>query len=475
MKTILLTMLAAGLLLIGCDSNEPNAPPGTPRVIRGTDSAGVDDRVEVLVTADDPDAAALTYEVDWGDGREYDVYPGVESGLWFPIVHHYFHSGRYSMRCRATNAHGRISAWSEPWTITIDGDAVVGRGDWWMFMRDAQHSGHSPFVGPSIPVLKWKMKTASPIRSSVAFDAAGNAYFGGDDFSLRAVYPDGTLRWKYTTGLARIRNAPAMHHDGSAAFGSSSANIYRIDVSGAKLWIYSVGAPVLRSNAVRDEEGNTYIGSEDFALYCLRPDGALRWRFATGAAVEGSPALSRDGGTVYIGGRDQIFYALGSGDGQPRWTFPTMAPFSGSPSVGPNNEILIGDEAGWLYSFRPDGSLAWRTQLHSPIRTTPAVTRDAFVHVITSDGKLFKLDSEGKILWDISLAQASGDGSPAVDVNGTVYAGTPDGRLSAVSAAGKLLWRFEVPEAIHTTPAIGPDGAVAFGSDDEYLYVLRER
>jgi hypothetical protein len=457
-----------------CDSSEPYLPPGTPRVVRGTDSAGVDERVEVLITADDPEGRALTYEVDWGDGRETDIHPATESGLWFAVSHHYFRAGTFEMRCRATNDRGRISAWSEPYTMVIGGEPVTGRGDWSMFMRDAQHSGHSPFAGPSIPVLKWKLKTASPIRSSVAFDAAGNAHVGGDDFNLRAIYPDGTLRWVYNTGLARIRNTPALHTDGSAAFGSSSANIYRVDATGVKLWNVSVNAPVLRSNAAVDSDGNIFIGSTDFALSCIRPDGTLRWRFLTNGSVDGSPALSRDGSAVYIGSQDQILYAVGS-EGRVLWTFPTSAPFSGSPSVGPNGEILIGNEAGRLYSLRPDGSLAWQADLRSPIVTTPAVTRDAYIHVVTSEGKLFKLNSEGTVVWNVSIAQSGGEGSPVVDVNGAVYIGTPDRRLTAVSSSGKILWRFEAEQAIHSTPAVGPDGSIAFGSDDGYLYVLRER
>ena len=469
---VVLTVLI--LTLPGCDTTEPNAAPSAPRVIRGTDSAVVDARVEILIVADDPAGMALTYEVDWGDGRAVDVHTEIESGLWYTVAHHFFSAGIYHMRCRATNAAGRVSAWSAPFRIIIDGDAIIGRGDWWMFMRDAQHSGHSPFAGPSVPVLSWKLQTASPIRSGVAYDAAGNLYFGGDDFLLRAVYPDGQLRWQYGTGLARIRNTPAVHADGSTAFGSSSANIYLVDTRGEKQWNYSVASPILRSNAVRDADGRIYIGGQDHALYCLARDGSQRWRFATGGVMEGSPALARDEQTVYIGSRDQLLHAV-TREGHPAWTFAAAAPISGSPSVGPTGHIYFGDEAGWLHALRPDGSLAWRRQLYAPIRTTPAVTREGFLHIITSEGKLFKLDGEGQIVWDLLVAQAGGDGSPAVDVHGTTYLGTPDGALVAISSAGQLRWRFDTADAVHTTPAIGPDGSVAFGCDDGVLYVLRER
>ncbi|MDX9758272.1 MAG: PQQ-binding-like beta-propeller repeat protein [Bacteroidota bacterium] len=473
-------LFATGLLsailavLPGCDTATPNAAPSAPRVIRGTDSAAVDARVEILVVANDPAGMALTYEVDWGDGRTLDVHANIESGLWYTLSHHFFTAGIYHMRCRATNAAGRISPWSAPFRIVIAGEAIVGRGDWWMYMRDAQHSGHSPFAGPSVPVLSWKIQTASPIRSSASYDAAGNLYFGSDDFNLRAVYPDGQLRWQYSTGLARIRNTPAVHSDGSTAFGSSSANVYLLDGWGEKRWNSSVASPILRSNAVRDSEGRIYIGGQDHALSCFARDGSQHWRFVTGGAMEGSPALARDEQTVYIGGRDQLLYAV-TRDGRQAWTYAAAAPISGSPSVGPTNHIYFGDEAGWLYALRPDGSLAWRRLLHAPIRTTPAVTREGVLHSITSEGKLFALDGEGRIIWDLLVAQAGGEGSPAVDVHGTIYLGTPDGALVAISSAGQFRWRFDVTDAVHTTPAIGPDGSIAFGCDDGWLYMLRER
>ncbi|MFA6235501.1 MAG: PQQ-binding-like beta-propeller repeat protein [Bacteroidota bacterium] len=462
------------LLLIGCNANEPSAAPSTPRVIRGTDSARVDERVELLIVADDPDGKTITYDIDWGDGRPIDTYRDIESGLWYTIIHHYFTPGIFSVRCRATNSDGRISDWSAPFAVVIDGNAIAGKGDWWMFMRDARHSGHSLYVGPSIPVLKWRLKSTSPIRSSACFDAAGTAYVGGDDFLLRAIYPDGVLKWAYNTGLAWIRNAPAIHTDGSLSFGSSSANIYRISRDGLKLWNTSVNAAVLRSNAALDTEGNVYIGGTDFAVYCLRPDGTQRWRVLTGGPVEGSPALALDEATVYIGSRDRILYAI-KANGQLAWTFPTNAPFSGSPTVGPTGNIFIGDEGGWLYAVRPDGVLAWKTELHSPVHTTPAATRDAFIHVMTAEGKLFRLNNEGTIVWDVSVALSGGEGSPAVDVNGVTYIGTPDGRMTAVSAGGSILWRYDTGDAIHSTPAIGPEGTLAFGSDDGYFYVLKER
>lgn len=475
MKFLLPSFLfAAALILAACDTNDPNTPPSTPRVIRGTDSAHVDERVEVLVVAEDPERKPITYEVDWGDGRPVQEYPDVESGLWFTIVHHYFASGTFVMRCRAVDADGRISGWSDPFAITVEGNAVVGKGDWWMFMRDPQHSGHSLFAGPSTARLHWRFDTRSPIRSGASFDAFGTLHIGADDFHLRAIYPDGEVKWIYDAGFAWMRNVPALHSDGSLFFGSSSSNIYRIGREGVKIWNTSVNASVLRSNAVLDEDGNVFIGSTDFTVYSLRSDGSVRWRLLTNGPVEGSPALSLDGATLYIGSGDQIVYAVDTDNGKAVWTFPTAAPISGSPAVGSNGNIYIGNEAGFLFALRPDGNVEWSLDLHSPIYTTPAVTREGYIHVMTAEGKLHWVDIAGNLLRSVAVAPVGGESSPVVDVYGRVYIGTPDGRMTAISPGGSVLWQYDTKGAVHSTAAIGADGELVFGCDDGSIYVIRD-
>ena len=52
------------------------------------------------------------------------------------------------------------------------------RGDWWMFHHDPQHTGRSPFTGPSAPSLKWKYATGDYIDSSPASARTGRSTSG---------------------------------------------------------------------------------------------------------------------------------------------------------------------------------------------------------------------------------------------------------------------------------------------------------
>jgi hypothetical protein len=61
------------------------------------------------------------------------------------------------------------------------GGADVGRGDWWMFGHDPQHTRRSPFVGAQTPTVKWKCHTSAMVDSSPVIGADGTVYVGSYD------------------------------------------------------------------------------------------------------------------------------------------------------------------------------------------------------------------------------------------------------------------------------------------------------
>src|SRR5262249_10767848 len=55
----------------------------------------------------------------------------------------------------------------------------------------------------------------------------------------------------------------------------------------------------------------------------------------------------------------------------------------------------------------------------------------------------------------------------------TVYIGTLGGSLYAVSSAGKYLWSYQAGMGIASSPAVGKDGTVYFGSWDYNVYAVK--
>ena len=63
--------------------------------------------------------------------------------------------------------------------------------------------------------------------------------------------------------------------------------------------------------------------------------------------------------------------------------------------------------------------------------------------------------------------------SPAIGSDGTVYVGSEDNKLYAINGkSGVKLWGFETGGGVYSSPAIGSDGTVYVGSGDKKLYAI---
>jgi len=74
-------------------------------------------------------------------------------------------------------------------------------------------------------------------------------------------------------------------------------------------------------------------------------------------------------------------------------------------------------------------------------------------------------------LWH--LPTATNYGGPVVATDGTIYQGTQFGELLAIRPNGTIKWRISVPGTVETTPAILPNGRVAFVNSRGTLYVVK--
>ena len=63
--------------------------------------------------------------------------------------------------------------------------------------------------------------------------------------------------------------------------------------------------------------------------------------------------------------------------------------------------------------------------------------------------------------------------TPAIGADGTIYVGSNDDHLHAVSPDGSQVWTFETDGDVVSSPAIGEDGTIYVGSKDSKLYAVR--
>ena len=80
---------------------------------------------------------------------------------------------------------------------------------------------------------------------------------------------------------------------------------------------------------------------------------------------------------------------------------------------------------------------------------------------------------EGILKWRYQTCDEIGFSSPAIGSDGTVYFGSDDGWLYALNPDGTLKWRYLIESELPSSPAIGSDGTVYIGANEHYiLYAL---
>jgi outer membrane protein assembly factor BamB len=374
----------------------------------------------------------------------------------------------YYWRVRHQDSNGNWSAFSPETSFSTPGvEAVTAAAPWAMFRHDLQHTGRSPYSGPSSPALRWSFSTGDDIKSSPAIAADGTIYVGSNDHKLYAINPDGSLKWSFSSG-DDIRSSPAIAPDGTVYVGSDDGKLYALNPDGSLKWSFATGDWILSSPAVIPN-GTIYVGSADGDLYAINPDGSLRWSFTIGSWVVSSPAVAPDG-TIYIGDGSNL-YALNP-DGTLRWSYKTGDIIESSPAIGADGTIYVGSWDGRLYALNPDGSLKWSFTTGDSINSSPAIAADGTIYIGSHDHKLYALDPEGTLKGSFTTGDIIYFSSIAIGADGTVYAGSSDNKLYAINPNGSLKWSFATGSDIISSPAIGADSTVYVGSDDGKLYAI---
>jgi predicted small lipoprotein YifL len=82
---------------------------------------------------------------------------------------------------------------------------------------------------------------------------------------------------------------------------------------------------------------------------------------------------------------------------------------------------------------------------------------------VTAGDKLWAFNTSGNV-----------KSFPAIGSDGTVYVGSQDNMLYAINGkSGVKLWEFETGDNVSSSPVIGSDGTVYVGSDDNKLYAIK--
>jgi outer membrane protein assembly factor BamB len=353
-------------------------------------------------------------------------------------------------------------------TISADGGPMDS--PWSMLCHDLHHTSLSPYsTADNQGYEKWRFRSFDngSIESSPVVDNNGTIYIGtmGDDCRLYAIYPNGTMKWKYQVGLMiwdtptiaedgtiyvvswdhylyainhngsckwrfcfgiYSSSSPAIGQDGTIYCGASNNNVYAINPNGTLKWTYSTGG--WTSSAAIGDDGIIYIGSEDNYLYAFYPNGTLKWRFKTGDWVKGWPSIASDG-TIYAPSFDGYFYALNPNNGTMIWRASTGGKVSAaSVAIATDDTLYVGTDK--LRAYYPDnGTIKWYVDIGGNFwGTSPAISYDGTIYGCADrdggGGYLVAVNPDGTIKWKERISNLNARSSPCIDKDGTVYVGS---------------------------------------------------
>jgi len=340
---------------------------------------------------------------------------------------------------------------------------------WPMKSYNAQRIGRTTYSSADNPGLeKWRFQTwISGVDSGAVVTDDNTIIFGSKDYRVYALFPNGTLKWKYKTG-GSIFSTPALAADGTIYIASCNNYLYALHPSGTLKWQFnlqyiSFSSPVLANN------GTIYIcTAEEGKLFAVNPNGTAQWCYNAMSGMYGDPGLGTDG-TIYVGTWDNYLNAI-SPNGTLKWRFPTSNHVKGVPSVAPDGTIYFGSWDGYLYALNSNGTMRWRCSVGSGTETTPTIATDGTIYV--GGDELYAVYPNGTMRWSLALGPERFIfmSCPAIAAEGTIYVGVSigngvGGEILAVNPNGTERWRKIISdEKVDSSPAIAADGTVYIGS-----------
>jgi outer membrane protein assembly factor BamB len=320
---------------------------------------------------------------------------------------------------------------------------------------------------------KWRF-VSDWVQCTPVIDNNGIIYVATADWYIRAVYPNGTLKWEYKTDDWNTGSSPALAEDGTLYVGSWDGYLHAINPDGSLKWKFNIGnIESISSSPAIAEDGTIYFGTLGGKVYAVNSNGTEKWHYTTGYNINADPVLDDDG-TIYIGSGDTYFYALNP-NGTLKWRSKTGDYVKGPASITSDGTVYVGSFDGYLYAFYPNnGTVKWKNgEIGAGTETNPSIAEDGTIYV--GGSKLYAINPNGTMKWTFDLGNDRWihKSCPAISADGTIYVGTNigasgvgGGDIIAVNPNGTEKWRKKIAFSgwVDSSPSISEDGTVYIGS-----------
>lgn len=376
-----------------------------------------------------------------------------------------------------------------PYPMDATGDKANWKSFRSSFLNDGQKKrsmlkpGHEPF----------SFKTEGVIWSTPVIDVEGNVYVGSADKHFYAVSPQGTLIWKHKIHDvldAVIDSAAVITRNGTIVVPGGDGYLHALKIkSGRKIWEFrayhatdeqAASGEVVNSfegNVAEGPDGNLYAGSDNGHMYCISPQGKEIWNFGTKMMIWSAPVFDPEMQWVCFGSLDGHLYLLDPASGKLLDKI-FLGEIKASPAFDPTSRtIVIGNTSGKLHALSVKGGKLvrkWTFGTKHEIYSSASYDGKT-VYFGSTDGHLYALNHEGKLLWKYN-ANSPVYSSPVM-IGTMVVFGAVNGKIYALNRQGVRIWSYKTTLNPHkanldSSPAVSDDGKIYIGSYNGNLYSL---
>lgn len=322
---------------------------------------------------------------------------------------------------------------------------IASAAQWAMHRHDAQHTNHSPYIGPTKVGMKWQFDNAGSLSSGAAIADDGTIYLLADSGStLVALSPDGVVLNSVAIGYGCCPQ-PILGPDGTIYVSGGHMMAFNPDLT--LKWENAAYGGLCCGSLSLGPDGSLYVveGSVDVLDSAT---GNLKWSFEMpGEFATYAPAVSANGDTAYITTQISI-YAVSATDGSVEWSHSIDNPGCGSAVVSNDGRIYVPNGSGIL-AIHKKGPSKSADQINvgsgseivfdiaiAPDGTIASVTYDTVIAYGTWQGAnyireatgatLYKLNKNGTIYWSAGINAyaepwATQTYTPIIDALGNIY------------------------------------------------------
>lgn len=256
---------------------------------------------------------------------------------------------------------------------------------WPMFMYDPQHTGRSPYDGPSLGEVEWEQDLGREIFSNPVIDQLGNIIVNtrhdvGGNQKLVSVNQNGVINWEIQFG-GHFDSTPLISYEGDiyCCFSDqvlTTGYLAKINTIGDWVWTYKLGKLSKTDRTTYSPnisiDGKTiYIAGFDSSLFAISTNGNLNWKMSLPQeTINGELTISPNGETLYLFTNMNRIVAADT-SGQINWTMQLGEPsqfMSGdntynrstlcAPTVDSDGNIYIYSNIG-MHAISPEGYIRW--------------------------------------------------------------------------------------------------------------------